>query len=97
MQLPIVDAAAPSPPTPLPGGGRYTARCMTHLDDLWFQVAGTTCNLTCNHCFISCSPHNHNFGFLDLESIRRAYVNESVVLGVKDTTSPAANRFSIAT
>ena len=43
---------------------------LTHLDDLWFQVAGTTCNLACTHCFISCSPHNHNFGFLDLATVR---------------------------
>src|SRR5882672_9421801 len=56
---------------------------LTHLDDLWFQVAGTTCNLTCTHCFISCSPHNHNFGFLDLENVRR-YLDESVALGVKE-------------
>src|SRR5689334_15559080 len=53
------------------------------LDHLWFQVAGTLCNLTCTHCFISCSPHNHSFGFLDLETVRRA-LNESVRLGVKE-------------
>jgi AdoMet-dependent heme synthase len=56
---------------------------LTHLDDLWFQVAGTTCNLTCTHCFISCSPHNHNFGFLDLATVQR-YLDESVALGVKE-------------
>jgi molybdenum cofactor biosynthesis enzyme MoaA len=56
---------------------------LAHLDDLWFQVAGTLCNLTCRHCFISCSPHNHNFGFLDLETVRRA-LDESVPLGVKE-------------
>ena len=56
---------------------------LAHLDDLWFQVAGTLCNLTCRHCFISCSPHNHNFGFLDLETARRA-LDESVRLGVKE-------------
>ena len=32
------------------------------MDELWFQVTGTRCNLTCNHCFISCSPHNNSFG-----------------------------------
>ncbi len=45
---------------------------LAHLDDLWFQVGGTLCNLACHHCFISCSPHNHTFGFLDLETVRRA-------------------------
>src|SRR5918999_4532311 len=54
-----------------------------HLDDLWFQVAGTLCNLTCQHCFISCSPHNHSFGFLKLEDVR-CRLEESVVLGVKE-------------
>jgi MoaA/NifB/PqqE/SkfB family radical SAM enzyme len=56
---------------------------LNHLDDLWFQVAGTLCNLTCKHCFISCSPHNHNFGFLDLATVER-YLQESVALGVKE-------------
>src|SRR5207302_789810 len=56
---------------------------LTHLDDLWFQVSGTLCNLTCTHCFISCSPHNRAFGFLSLETVRRA-LEESVALGVKE-------------
>src|SRR5260370_20190679 len=56
---------------------------LAHLDDLWFQVAGTRCNLECRHCFISCSPHNHAFGFLDLDTIHRA-LEESVSLGVKE-------------
>src|SRR5947209_2300555 len=54
-----------------------------HLDDLWFQVGGTLCNLECRHCFISCSPHNHTFGFLDLDAVRRA-LEESAPLGVKE-------------
>ena len=29
---------------------------LNHLDQLWFQITGTLCNLTCHHCFISCSP-----------------------------------------
>ena len=54
-----------------------------HLDELWFQVAGTVCNLQCRHCFISCSPHNHNFGFLELATVQRI-LEESVPLGVKE-------------
>src|SRR5262249_32881682 len=50
---------------------------------LWFQVGGTLCNLECRHCFISCSPHNHAFGFLTLETVRRV-LEESVPLGVKE-------------
>src|SRR5713226_5048269 len=56
---------------------------LAHLDDLWFQVSGTLCNLTCTHCFISCSPHNRAFGFLSPETVRRA-LEESVQLGVKE-------------
>ncbi len=70
IPLPILDAPAPTVP-------------LAHLDDLWFQVTGTLCNLTCRHCFISCSPHNHAFGFLDLEAVRR-YLDESVTLGVRE-------------
>src|SRR5438309_9674718 len=56
---------------------------LAHLDDLWFQVAGTLCNLECTHCFISCSPHNHRYGFLSLETVRSA-LEESAQLGVKE-------------
>jgi molybdenum cofactor biosynthesis enzyme MoaA len=70
IPLPILDLPAPQVP-------------LAHLDDLWFQVGGTLCNLACTHCFISCSPHNRAFGFLDLETVRR-YLDESVRLGVKE-------------
>jgi molybdenum cofactor biosynthesis enzyme MoaA len=70
LPLPVLDSSAP-------------AVVLAHLDDLWFQITGTLCNLTCRHCFISCSPHNHEFGFLDLETVRR-HLDESVQLGVKE-------------
>ena len=56
---------------------------LSGLDELWFQVAGTLCNLTCTHCFISCSPHNDSFGFLSLESVEEA-LTESVSRGVRE-------------
>src|SRR5947209_10964100 len=56
---------------------------LAHLDHLWFQVGGTLCNLECRHCFISCSPHNRKFGFLEIETVRRRLI-ESVVLGIKE-------------
>jgi len=68
--LPLLDQPAPVVP-------------LAHLDDLWFQVGGTICNLECRHCFISCSPHNHTFGFLDLATVRQALI-ASVELGVKE-------------
>ncbi len=54
-----------------------------HLDHLWFQVAGTRCNLTCSHCFISCSPKNDSFRFLSLDEVKYR-LEESVPLGVKE-------------
>ncbi len=55
---------------------------LSHLDELWFQVAGTRCNLSCHHCFISCSPHNNSFGFLPRQQIQD-YLRQSVPLSVK--------------
>ncbi|MCS6850884.1 MAG: radical SAM protein, partial [Gemmataceae bacterium] len=74
--LPVVGAAAAEAPA---------APCvaLAHLDDLWFQVGGTRCNLECRHCFTSCSPHNHTFGFLSLDQVR-PILEESVALGVKE-------------
>src|SRR6266851_292701 len=70
IPLPLLDGLAPSVP-------------LTHLDDLWFQVGGTLCNLACQHCFISCSPHNRSFGFLNLATVRR-WLDASVARGVKE-------------
>ena len=56
---------------------------LSHLDHVWFQVAGTRCNLTCHHCFISCSPGNDSFGMLTLEDVKRN-LDESVPRGVKE-------------
>lgn len=53
------------------------------LDELWFQVAGTVCNLTCHHCFISCSPQNRSFEFLTLDEVAAA-LEESVAHGVRE-------------
>jgi len=56
---------------------------LTALDELWFQVSGTLCNLECSHCFISCSPHNDSFGYLSLASVERM-LKESIAQGVKE-------------
>src|SRR5438876_7677701 len=70
VPLPILDS--PSPVVPL-----------AHLDELWFQVGGTLCNLVCRHLLVKKNPTNHAFGFLDLETVRRS-LDESVRLGVKE-------------
>lgn len=56
---------------------------LVDLDALWFQIAGTRCNLTCRHCFISCSPHNDSYGFLPLETVRH-WLAESQKWGVRE-------------
>ncbi len=56
---------------------------LTSLDELWFQVSGTLCNLECTHCFISCSPHNDTFGYLSLKTVDRMLA-ESARWGVKE-------------
>lgn len=53
------------------------------LDVLWFQVAGTRCNLECSHCFISCSPHNDSYGYLTIDTVRER-LEESIEWGVRE-------------
>jgi MoaA/NifB/PqqE/SkfB family radical SAM enzyme len=53
------------------------------LDTLWFQVAGTICNIECTHCFISCSPRNHSHGMMSLADIEER-LREARELGVRE-------------
>ena len=64
--------AAPAPPVPL-----------LSLDTVWFQVAGTLCNLACTHCLVSSSPTNRNHEMMTRDEVR-AFLEEAVSLGVKD-------------
>lgn len=56
---------------------------LSHLDQLWFQVSGLLCNLSCHHCFVSSSPTNRSFEMLSLDEIR-SRLDESLALGVKE-------------
>jgi MoaA/NifB/PqqE/SkfB family radical SAM enzyme len=53
------------------------------LDNLWFQVTGTLCNLECSHCFNNSGPNNDTFGMMDAETIYD-YLEESREHGVKE-------------
>jgi len=66
-----------------PGISIFPSIGLRALDELWFQVAGTICNLTCNHCFISCSPQNHSFEFLLFDEVEVALL-DSVGHGVRE-------------
>jgi len=52
------------------------------LDTVWFQVAGTLCNLACRHCFISCGPGNRSHEMMTRAEVGR-YLGEAETLGVK--------------
>jgi AdoMet-dependent heme synthase len=62
---------------------KWPGVALESLDELWFQVAGTRCNLECSHCFISCSPTNDKFGYLSLETVR-SQLEDSVRHGVRE-------------
>ena len=63
--------------------GTFPSAPLLALDTLWFQVAGTLCNLACTHCFISCSPTNHTHEMMSLADVKR-YLAEAESLGVKE-------------
>lgn len=56
---------------------------MRSMDTLWFQVAGTICNIACTHCFISCSPSNDSHEMLSLAAVERRLA-EGRKLGVRE-------------
>lgn len=61
----------------------YPSAPSVALDTLWFQVAGTLCNLECTHCFIASSPRNHSHAMLTLEQVR-GRLSEAARLGVRE-------------
>jgi len=56
---------------------------LTHLDNLWFQVSGTLCNIACTHCFNNSGPNVRTFEFLGLETIR-SEIESAARAGVKE-------------
>ena len=56
---------------------------LASLDTLWFQVAGTLCNLACTHCFVSCSPTNRTHEMLSLATVR-GHLEDAEGLGVRE-------------
>lgn len=56
---------------------------LSALDTLWFQVAGTICNIECSHCFISCSPRNRSHEMMTLTEVEERLA-EARALGVRE-------------
>jgi|YelNatPaOPRAMG01_1025707.scaffolds.fasta_scaffold123658_2 MoaA/NifB/PqqE/SkfB family radical SAM enzyme len=53
-----------------------------HLDNLWFQVSGTLCNIACLHCFNDSGPNVRTLGILAIEQV--PYEIEAAKIGVKE-------------
>jgi AdoMet-dependent heme synthase len=75
--------SVPASIAPPVGRDEFPSVPSVSLDTLWFQVAGTICNLQCTHCFISCSPTNHSHEMLTLAQVRERLA-EAVPLGVRE-------------
>ncbi len=56
---------------------------LTALDTVWFQLAGTLCNIACRHCFISCGPKETRVPMIDGARVR-AFLDEAEALGARD-------------
>ena len=53
------------------------------LEQVWFQITGTLCNLACRHCFNSSGPHEPWLAGLDVETVRR-HIREAETLGARE-------------
>jgi MoaA/NifB/PqqE/SkfB family radical SAM enzyme len=75
--MPLVDAPRLAPPLDPP------AVELASLDTVWFQVAGTLCNLACRHCLVSSSPSNRTHEPMTLAEIE-PHLEEAVRLGARE-------------
>ncbi|MBI1799720.1 MAG: radical SAM protein [Candidatus Eisenbacteria bacterium] len=62
---------------------RFPAQPLHHLDVLWIQVAGTLCNLSCTHCFVTCGPGERRHPMMSRGEVR-ARVAEALGMGVRE-------------
>ena len=67
---------------PAPEAG-FPVQPLLHLDALWIQVAGTLCNLRCEHCFVSSGPGDDHHALMSRDEVR-GRVAEGLALGVKE-------------
>ncbi len=65
---------------------------LKHLDNLWFQVTGTLCNIACAHCFNNSGPNVKTFGFLTIERVREE-LEVAARLGVKEVAFTGGEPF----
>lgn len=61
----------------------FPSQPLLHLDAVWIQVAGSACNLTCTHCFVSCGPEADHHARLSRAEVA-ARVAEALALGARE-------------
>jgi AdoMet-dependent heme synthase len=62
---------------------RLPAQPFHALDTLWIQVAGTVCNLSCVHCFVTCGPQERRHEPMTRAQVA-ARVAEALELGARE-------------
>jgi len=78
---PLRTTPDPAPaPAPTPA---YPLQPLLHLDELWIQVAGTLCNLSCTYCFVSSGPGIDRHRLMSRAEVH-SRVLEALPLGVKE-------------
>jgi len=65
------------------GAGGVPSQPWLELDALWIQVAGTLCNLSCTHCFVTCGPDQERHGMMTRAEVA-ARVTEALPAGVRE-------------
>lgn len=66
----------------LPVSG-YPDAPLHYLETLWFQVAGTLCNLECGHCLVSANPTNKTHLMMSLDEVK-SHLATAERLGVRE-------------
>lgn len=61
----------------------YPSQPLLQLDALWIQVAGSRCNLTCTHCFVSCGPDADRHAMMSRTEVA-GRVAEGLAAGVRE-------------
>ncbi len=61
----------------------YPAQPLLALDAVWIQVAGSRCNLTCTHCFVSCGPEADRHEVMSRAAVAER-VREALALGARE-------------
>ncbi|MBV9080580.1 MAG: radical SAM protein [Elusimicrobia bacterium] len=62
---------------------RFPSAPLHYIETLWFQVAGTLCNLECHHCLVSANPTNKTHLMMTLDEVK-GHLAAANALGVRE-------------